>query len=70
MTEEKKKRGRPPGSGKKAGTVTIEGIIPINKDIIALIEPVVPVELSKRGVDYDPFKNPRFNAKMGLKDKL
>lgn len=71
MNEPKKKRGRPPGSGKKI--VIGEPIGPLTITMPAISRPgevikIVakePVIINKPG--YDPFLNPRFIAKMKIK---
>ena len=100
MTE-KKRRGRPPGSGKNRPKVSplveekmedsvqadawdaknLEQRLPEEEFVPSKMEAIAPVvedlmlvkekleQLKPKPTQYDPFKNPRFKEKMGLKDK-
>lgn len=73
MNEPKKKRGRPPGSSKKFNVTKV----PESEFMKAMqaIGEIPPDELKECEVKniifpvpvYDPFKNPRFIAKMKIK---
>ena len=76
MTEEKKKRGRPPGSTKKTIMLEdMEGEFRVDKKLPEVYDAPKsdhkindePSQYAKPKPTYDPFSNPLFKSKMGIK---